>query len=745
MARNDVSKDDWGKLYRDVLRLRTEMNTLTASVINQSIIASSASFDYGLLANRDLPAVAGDKATYYATDSPNGGTMYYCDGNTWNQLSDSFKLIDTKGDLIVGTADNTAAKLVIGTAGQVLTVAGGTATWATPAPPLTWGTLAARPTLAASGAMYFATDTTESGKLFYYDAGWKTLATNFDVIDAAGDLIVGTGDNAVTRLPKGADGKVLGVTAGAVGWVTPAAGGGAYSGVGTLAARPTAAIAGAGGRYYSTDGNGQDWVSNGTIWIADNAFNVIDVPGDLLVGSADNAVARLAKGANGQVLRVSSTGNVIWDNASNVYGVPVGAAVYAQQTVLGQTPLSPGNAQYCPFAPAGWVGSVNPAGPNGISIGGSIPLNQTQFASNIGTDYLALHGYASAYLVGRYFVDANNFNNRTLVANTGCMLGYWPKGNSIIAQTEATGNGPGQGKNIGFLTTAGTVPYLTFTIGANTYYAKAASRPKTATEDLYVFGTSGPYIAIVKYTSPTAFTTIYAANFGGNWDYTDLQFSVSPSNSSCALVFKSTDAASTPTIYMFNMLTGTFTCSHSTPFKNGQTNGSFFAGCAWLDDNTLAAIMPINGPTGGGGIANSLYKFTTAGTITSISNIMPTSYTDDAANVWYLRDLFGPAFYWPTKNLLFFTVCALGPTLGGVPQRTYLLCQLQLTSPSTAFGVLSNPRLQRIYNSPTSPAVGPHGLSGYIDATGNCHLGLNYQQDVPAYSGDEFDKWVIAP
>jgi hypothetical protein len=41
-------------------------------------------------------------------------------------------LIDAAGDLIVGTADNTAGRVGIGTTGQVLTVSGGTAVWSTP-------------------------------------------------------------------------------------------------------------------------------------------------------------------------------------------------------------------------------------------------------------------------------------------------------------------------------------------------------------------------------------------------------------------------------------------------------------------------------------------------------------------------------------------------------------------------------------------------------------------------------------
>jgi hypothetical protein len=45
----------------------------------------------------------------------------------------SISNINAAGDLIVGTADNTIGIVSIGTTGQVLTVAGGTASWSTPA------------------------------------------------------------------------------------------------------------------------------------------------------------------------------------------------------------------------------------------------------------------------------------------------------------------------------------------------------------------------------------------------------------------------------------------------------------------------------------------------------------------------------------------------------------------------------------------------------------------------------------
>lgn len=45
------------------------------------------------------------------------------------------------------------------------------------------------------------------------------------LVDAAGDLLVGSANDAVTRLAKGANGTVLTVAGGAVGWTAPAGGG----------------------------------------------------------------------------------------------------------------------------------------------------------------------------------------------------------------------------------------------------------------------------------------------------------------------------------------------------------------------------------------------------------------------------------------------------------------------------------------------------------------------------------------
>lgn len=45
---------------------------------------------------------------------------------------------------------------------------------------------------------------------------------SLSLVDAAGDLLVGSGVDTIARLAKGSEGQVLSVAAGAVGWVTPA-------------------------------------------------------------------------------------------------------------------------------------------------------------------------------------------------------------------------------------------------------------------------------------------------------------------------------------------------------------------------------------------------------------------------------------------------------------------------------------------------------------------------------------------
>lgn len=75
-------------------------------------------------------------------------------------------------------------------------------------------TLANRPAAGTHGRIFYATDT---GAAFYdYGTGWTQLNLNStSVLSTKGDLLVGTGSGAVSRLPIGSDGQVLQANAGA--------------------------------------------------------------------------------------------------------------------------------------------------------------------------------------------------------------------------------------------------------------------------------------------------------------------------------------------------------------------------------------------------------------------------------------------------------------------------------------------------------------------------------------------------
>jgi hypothetical protein len=115
--------------------------------------------------------------------------------------------INALGDLYIGTGDNATTRLPIGSAGEVLTVVGGTASWEP----------------GGGGAVDSVNGQTGVVVLGAADVGAQPIAT----IDALGDLYVGTGDNATTRLPRGADGEVLATNSaqpGGLEWI-PAPGG----------------------------------------------------------------------------------------------------------------------------------------------------------------------------------------------------------------------------------------------------------------------------------------------------------------------------------------------------------------------------------------------------------------------------------------------------------------------------------------------------------------------------------------
>lgn len=107
--------------------------------------------------------------------------------------------VTTGGDLLVATGPNAFARLAIGTAGQVLTVSGGTAAWGN----------AAAPNLAQVEALFTADKQILSGTGNGTGELIDLLAALLEEFASAGQLIVGTGAGTGELLATGTAGQVL--------------------------------------------------------------------------------------------------------------------------------------------------------------------------------------------------------------------------------------------------------------------------------------------------------------------------------------------------------------------------------------------------------------------------------------------------------------------------------------------------------------------------------------------------------
>lgn len=190
--------------------------------------------------------------------------------------TDTAVLYDAKGDILVATANDTPARLAVGSNGQVLTADSAQSTgvkWATPAadPSTTKGDLLARSGTAldrlavGSNGQVLTADSTQTLGVKWAAAASGAVATD-TIWDTKGDLAVASGADAASKLAVGSNGQIL--------------------------------IA------DSTQTLGVKWGAAPSGSVATDT--IFDAKGDLPVGTAADTSARLAVGSNGQVLTADS-------------------------------------------------------------------------------------------------------------------------------------------------------------------------------------------------------------------------------------------------------------------------------------------------------------------------------------------------------------------------------------------------------------------------------------------------------
>jgi hypothetical protein len=281
------------KVYADTGANVTVTNNAAGTTVRRDIVGDGAgTIGAGVLApaisSATLVDAKGDLVTGTAADTParlavgsngqvlkaNSGTSTGLEWATEGGIATT--IVDAKGDLISATAADTPARLAVGTNGQVLKANSGASTG------LEWGTAetlpativdakgdiiaataadtVARFAVGSNGQVLKANSGTSTGLEWAAESGGIAATT----IDAKGDLLAGTANDTISRLAVGSNGQVL--------------------------------------KANSATGTGLEWAAeSGGI-----APATIDAKGDLLAGTANDTVARLGVGTNGQVLKANS-------------------------------------------------------------------------------------------------------------------------------------------------------------------------------------------------------------------------------------------------------------------------------------------------------------------------------------------------------------------------------------------------------------------------------------------------------
>jgi len=254
-------------------------------------------------------AISGSQVTSGSVAINRGGTGQTAQAAGFNALSP----ITTLGDLIVGTGTNTAARLGIGSSNQVLTVSGGTATWATPSGATTpggnntqfqynkGGILGGLPNLTTDGTN---TQLNNASALRFSNA-----TTNYVAFKAPASLSA----NTTWTLPgtDGTSGQTI-VTNGS-GTLSWAAGGGGSPGGAPTQIQFNSSGSFGGSANFTWDGTNAQLGATGALRFADtDSSNYVAFKAPAIVGSNVTWTLPATDGTANQTLITNGSGVLSW-------------------------------------------------------------------------------------------------------------------------------------------------------------------------------------------------------------------------------------------------------------------------------------------------------------------------------------------------------------------------------------------------------------------------------------------------
>jgi hypothetical protein len=227
----------------------------------------------------------------------------------------------------------------------------------------------------------------------------RDTASIIPTLDAKGDLLVGTADNAIDNLPAGTNGTYL--------------------------------------KANSASATGLEW--------ATGVESIVDAKGDLLVGTADNTVDNLSPGTNGQVLTANSatTTGLEWTTPDSTNNVIINGAFDINQRNFSSTTTNSVFTFDRWFTRA--VDGTSTFAAQSFAPG-SEPLGGDQGRNyiNITTSGQSVSGARTA--IGQTIESVRTFAGQTVV------LSFWAKSNSgtpsvaaYFAQNFGSGGSPSTG------------------------------------------------------------------------------------------------------------------------------------------------------------------------------------------------------------------------------------------------------------------------------------------------------------